>query len=285
MLTARLLAAGRDITVADVRCRPDRDTWSDLEPIRRFGVVLGRVGLLRRQVDGVESVVDATVGYVQWPGTAQRVAHPIRGSDACTSITVSTALYEWIAGCEFAVGGHRTVAVSPEVDLRHRLLLSAGRAGVDSAGVLESALTVVGDVLSHLAPTSVDAGYPASQQRRRRVVDEVRQALHVEPGFGLSELARLVGLSPYHLSRVFRHTCGVSISRYRIRLRVRRALERLADGERDLAALAHGAGFADQAHLTRAVRAETGETPGRLRTLLAPIRPAPVSPPPLLRLP
>jgi AraC-like DNA-binding protein len=45
-------------------------------------------------------------------------------------------------------------------------------------------------------------------------------------------------------------------------------MERLAAGERDLAGLAADLGFADQAHLTRALRAETGTTPGALRTLL-----------------
>jgi AraC-like DNA-binding protein len=59
--------------------------------------------------------------------------------------------------------------------------------------------------------------------------------------------ARAVGVSAYHLSRTFRAVTGLTLSRYRIRLRLRRVLERLADGERDLAGLAAEAGFADQA--------------------------------------
>jgi AraC-like DNA-binding protein len=54
-----------------------------------------------------------------------------------------------------------------------------------------------------------------------------------------------------------------------MRLRVRAALERLAGGERQLARLAADLGFADQAHLTRAVRAETGATPSALRGALS----------------
>jgi len=75
-------------------------------------------------------------------------------------------------------------------------------------------------------------------------------------------------VSAYHLSRTFRRVTGLTLSHYRIRLRLRRAMERLAAGERDLAGLAADLGFADQAHLTRALRAETGTTPGALRTLL-----------------
>jgi len=124
-------------------------------------------------------------------------------------------------------------------------------------------------VLTELAPDAVDAGFPSGAARRRRLVDEVRQALHAEPGLTLTELARLVGLSPFHLSRMFKQACGLTISAYRVRLRVRGALERLGEGERDLARLAVDTGFADQAHLTRRVRTETGDTPGRLRALLA----------------
>lgn len=47
-----------------------------------------------------------------------------------------------------------------------------------------------------------------------------------------------------------------------------RALDRLADGETDLSALAHDLGFADHAHLTRTIRATTGDTPTALRAAL-----------------
>jgi len=46
---------------------------------------------------------------------------------------------------------------------------------------------------------------------------------------------------------------------------VRNAIERIAGGERSLARLAADLGFADHAHLTRAVKRETGAPPSRLR--------------------
>jgi AraC-like DNA-binding protein len=67
---------------------------------------------------------------------------------------------------------------------------------------------------------------------------------------------------------VFRAETGETLSRFRHRLRVRAALDRLADGDRDLAGLAADLGFADHAHLTRAVRSEVGEPPSRVRRLL-----------------
>jgi AraC-like DNA-binding protein len=62
----------------------------------------------------------------------------------------------------------------------------------------------------------------------------------------------------------------VSLTRFRNRVRVGRAMARIQDGETDLAGLAAELGFADQAHLTRTVRALVGHTPTALRRLLRP---------------
>jgi AraC-like DNA-binding protein len=77
-----------------------------------------------------------------------------------------------------------------------------------------------------------------------------------------------VNCSPHHLSRVFSQVTGSSISAYRNRVRVSRALERISQGERGLAGLACELGFADHAHLTRTIRAVTGHTPTGCRGLL-----------------
>jgi AraC-like DNA-binding protein len=62
---------------------------------------------------------------------------------------------------------------------------------------------------------------------------------------------------------------GHTISRHRVRLRARGAMERLAAGEHDLARLAADLGFADQSHLCRVIRTETGRTPSALRQVVA----------------
>jgi AraC-like DNA-binding protein len=95
-----------------------------------------------------------------------------------------------------------------------------------------------------------------------------REQLAADPGLTLTALARAVGVSPHHLSRMFRAWTGTTVTRYRMRLRARAALERIAEGERDLAALAADLGLADQSHLNRVLRAESGRTPTQLRQLL-----------------
>jgi AraC-like DNA-binding protein len=104
----------------------------------------------------------------------------------------------------------------------------------------------------------------------RALVDQAREAIAAghPDGNGLVPLARLLRTSPYRLSRAFTRELGVSLTRYRNRVRVGAVLDRLAGGEQRLAELAADLGFADQAHLTRTVRQQVGHTPAALRRLL-----------------
>jgi len=256
-----------EVMAAEVRCRHEGPRWSQTESADRFGMVLVRSGLFRLEVDGTEGVVDACAGYVQRPGSEQRFAHPA-GGDVCTFLSLPTSEYEAVTRGA-VLSADVPVLTTPAVDLRHRALVARSHAGAEPDELAERAVVLVGSVLAGLLPDAIAAGFPAPMPARR-LVDDVRQVLSEDPGAPLQELAGAAGLSSYHVSRVFRRTTGVTISAFRSRLRVRRALEQLAGGQRDLARLAAETGFADQAHLTRSVRRETGSTPAALRTLLGP---------------
>jgi AraC-like DNA-binding protein len=81
----------------------------------------------------------------------------------------------------------------------------------------------------------------------------------------LGEWAAQMGLAAESVSRGFRRIYGISPRLYRLEARVRHALRCLGSGAPGLAALALDCGFADQAHLTRAVSSLTGRPPGRWR--------------------
>jgi AraC-like DNA-binding protein len=102
--------------------------------------------------------------------------------------------------------------------------------------------------------------------RTGRLVDGVREALISDPSLGVTDLAELLGCSPFHLSRAFSGGTGTSISTYRFRLRVREALWRVASGEENLARLAVELGFSDHSHLTRSLVRELGQTPTAIRS-------------------
>ncbi|HTD06290.1 AraC family transcriptional regulator [Undibacterium sp.] len=98
----------------------------------------------------------------------------------------------------------------------------------------------------------------------KRVLDKLEASLsHTH---SLLELASDAGVHPAHLARAFRRWRGESIGCFVRRRRLENALHQLARGSEPLSALALSAGFSDQAHLSRAVKQATGQTPGAYRT-------------------
>jgi AraC-like DNA-binding protein len=234
--------------------RPSFAVWSVSCPGGRpaasvradYRLVLVRRGRLRRC--GVD--LDRTVGYVGVPGEEERFAHPA-GGDECTSVSLSADLGSRL------VGAARPAAyVDARMELAHRRLLACA-ADADYA--------VVEALLALLCRSPV-----AGRAGDRSLVALAREALAAgDPAAdGLLSLAESLGVSPYRLSRAFTRELGVSLTRYRNRLRVGVVLDRLARGEQHLARLAADLGFADQAHLCRTVRAHVGHTPTAVRRLL-----------------
>jgi AraC-like DNA-binding protein len=235
-----------DLRISAVSCSGGRRP-SPEEEVGGSAVVLVRRGVFVRRVEGKVSVADPVAGYVQRPGEVQQIEHPA-GGDTCTSVALPDE-----PAARLAWAG--PLMVSPAADLAHRRLLARAASGASPPDLVDLAADLIGALL------------PPPRAAPRRAVDEVRAALNADPQARLEALAALVGWSPWHLSRTFRRVTGVTINTYRVRLRVRAVLDELADPGAELAALAVRAGFADQAHMTRAVRRELATSPARLRRL------------------
>jgi AraC-like DNA-binding protein len=95
--------------------------------------------------------------------------------------------------------------------------------------------------------------------------DLLADALRNDPDLGISVWAGRMGLARASISRGFARAYGVSPKRFRLEARVRRAIRRLPCWQGSLADLAADLGFADQAHMSRAIAAMTGQPPARLR--------------------
>lgn len=80
--------------------------------------------------------------------------------------------------------------------------------------------------------------------------------------FALAGWADAHGLRPETVSRGFRQAYGCSPKAYRAQARARAALIAIRRRRAPLAAIAGELGFADQAHMTRAVTGLTGNSPG-----------------------
>lgn len=99
--------------------------------------------------------------------------------------------------------------------------------------------------------------------------DLLAQALRDRPGLSIGGWARAHGLVRETVSRRFLRAYGVTPSRFRAELRGREAWLRATGSRQPLACIAAELGFADQAHMTRAIGRMTGDSPAAWRRRLA----------------
>ncbi len=248
-----LLYTGREFEVEHVHSHGHGHEWSEpyvmasqrvIFPISRamLDVRFGRNTWL---VDGLTAISfgDAAV-YQLRPG-----AHAER-----RSVVVSR---------DHLVFGHSEPAfcfLSPKSLYRVHAAQQQLRSG---SGDASSIASLVGELRStrRLAPLT---GPVASV---RRLLAETADR-HAE--LSLHEIADAVSRSPFHMARSFRKQTGLSLHQYRQHLRLAAALERLVDGDRDLAGIAHDLGYCSQSHLGAVFKQEVGVTLGEARRTLGP---------------
>jgi AraC-like DNA-binding protein len=262
-----LLAAGGGYSLAEVCCPGDLAGFDRPEAEGGHVLVAAYRGAFVRRVSGREVLVDGSVAYLSTPGTVEEFAHPVPGGDACTVIRFDPELIAALSGGDPDLADPALpMDAASELALRHATRLA--RAGDPDGSLAERVARLAAGLLARRFPDRVASGRPATAAARRRLVSQAKAALAADPRLGLIELSRLAGCSPHHLSRVFTQLTGHTVSQYRNRQRVTRALQRIGDGEQDLATLAAELGFSDHAHLTRTIRAATGHPPAACRALL-----------------
>lgn len=273
MLSFVELATRPGFTVSAVACEEHDPAWSQVESPRLHRLVLVRRGRFRRRTRQGDVDLDPTLAYVGLPGEEEHFAHPA-GGDVCTSVALDPATWELVAGGADRLA-RSSVYVDARLDLAHRRVLAAARAGDVDYALVEQLLVLLATAVGQVVTTPLPAagGSPAGETA---LVAAAREAIRsADPAAAtLLMLARSLAVSPYRLSRAFTRELGVSLTRYRNRVRVSEALERIERGD-GLARVAADLGFADQAHLTRTVRDHVGHTPGAVRRLLERGSPAP----------
>jgi AraC-like DNA-binding protein len=94
-------------------------------------------------------------------------------------------------------------------------------------------------------------------------VDAVKRIIADSPSapHRIRALGAQVGVSPFHLARLFRAATGESLHQYVIRVRMESALVRLGRGEADLSRLALELGFSSHSHFSTVFRRHFGTSP------------------------
>jgi AraC-like DNA-binding protein len=157
----------------------------------------------------------------------------------------------------------------PFTDLVQRAVVGVlHRGGAPDLCADELLLTLLAKVVALAQPPGrAPQSRPDTRRAHRALAAAVQTVLagRFTERLPLAELSRVVHSSPYHLCRVFQQQLGLPIYRYRNRLRLRAALERLAGGERDTTALALDLGYSSRGHFSDSFRREFGLAPRTFR--------------------
>ena len=87
---------------------------------------------------------------------------------------------------------------------------------------------------------------------------------HYADNISLNELADLVGMSRFYLSRLFRRQKGITLSAYQTQIKIDRAKKLLSQGM-PISQVATATGFYDQSHFGHHFKHLVGTTPGNYR--------------------
>lgn len=93
----------------------------------------------------------------------------------------------------------------------------------------------------------------------QQAIDYINQ--YLDQDVTLHAIATTVQVSPYHFSRLFKQSTGLTPHQYVIQCRVERAKQLLLQGELTIAEVAYSVGFANQSHLNRHFKRLFGVTP------------------------
>jgi AraC-like DNA-binding protein len=180
-------------------------------------------------------------------------------------LAVPPSLIEEAFGDEDPRHGHRSAAS----ELALHFLSRIAAAPADPLEIDEVGMILLGRLASDLGRGHAQGA--SRSEAARQAVLRVRLALAEEPTarWRLTTLAAVAGCSPYHLARTYRAITGLAIHQHLLSLRLALALERLAEGDRDLARLATDLGFTHHSHFTARFHSVFGVTPSDAHTMLS----------------
>lgn len=263
------LLVSQHLCVATVECGPGDDLALRAQDSDEDAIVFVRTGRFGRRVQGGFSVLDSTQGYLRHKGDEELVQHLGPHGHRCTVLTLRPERVPALLRLRSRVGPLE-FRTSPPTDLAHRLLVAECRRRGDLATIAAMATALVHTLVAEWERPSRDPVRRGTLRASRRIVDIARETVSgVGAAPSLRSVAAAANVSPQQLQRVFKSSTGLTLSRYRNRVRVRLALERLGEGEDDLSRLAHELGFFDHSHFSRTISSEIGIPPRTLRELLS----------------
>jgi AraC family transcriptional regulator len=265
--TTRVLFSSSLARLSDFRCDTPRSGCGCEMCDARSSVTIVRRGVHAYHARGRAALAAPGNALLYRGGEPYRLSHPYHRDvpDLSTCVEFGDALLEEVFG-PTPLARDLGTRLRPQALVLTREIVAALAGGTDRLAAEEGALAIVRAVAEDFGLAREDDRKAGAARRIERARAFVAAA--PEAGHGLEAVAAAAACSPFHLARLFRRHTGMTIHGYRLWLRLVLALERLAEGERDLAGLAAALGFSHHSHLTAAFRKAFGVPPSALRERL-----------------
>jgi AraC-like DNA-binding protein len=284
------VGAERSVRVTDYHCPVEKGAPVAVEQFSQATISVVRSGVFGFRSDRDDQLLSTGFVLLANPGQCYEISHDHAGGDHCLIFRFEEAVLEDIAGSEARSAVRRYFSRSvlppiPRVDALRRLAEQCFASGGPALGLEQVGLALAGCVLEH---TAVRARVSSAPPRTGRTRDTIFAAVdHLErtasEELSLSDVADVVGLSPYHFLRLFKREIGVTPYRFLMRTRVRNAIELLRDTSLPVTEIAFAVGFGDLSNFINFFRREVGCSPSQFRkaepsNYLAAVRANPVGP-------
>jgi|SRR5579862_4991728 len=273
----RIVFRSNLVRIGAFRCAPDHPCFHDSGPAQNYCFVFPRTAVEIQHEHEAAFVANPNVGTFYNAGQLYRRQAISPEGDRCDWFGVDPAvLRDAVRQFDPAVDDH------PEYPFRFtRGWTGAGTyllqrslfnrlediTRTEQLGVEETVFELLDQVLrsAYEVPSEIPAGITP---RQRDAVHDMEMILSRPSGENvcLQQIASEVGMSPYHVCRLFSRVTGIRLRRYRLRLLLRVALLNVLDSSRSLTAIALDAGFSSHSHFTNSFRHEFGTTPSALRS-------------------
>jgi AraC family transcriptional regulator len=112
-------------------------------------------------------------------------------------------------------------------------------------------------------PSKISTAEGLPKHKLHQVIDYIHASLHCD--LSLSDMAAVIGMSPYHFSRLFKQSIGLSPYQFVIQCRLEKAKELLQHSDLTIAQIAYTTGFSNQSHFTQQFKRYCQTTPQKLR--------------------
>ena len=210
--------------------------------------------------------VDSTRTLLAMPHSPYIVTRQFGPDVSGSAILVSPSLAAEITSQESATRLLHD-AVTPRAILTQHLILRKIEERACPLVIAELGLTLAADAFRDSSPMPRQQRTRLAGRRDAVAMAQAILAANYEKPVRLEDIARAVGLSPYHLCRTFKRATGVHMHQYLNRLRLRAALERVAEPRLAFTEIAQDYGFSSPSHFAAAFRKEFRITPSEARRL------------------